>query len=1432
MVKPPVLTDSEMMASEEEARVNIDQKPPILTDDEMGQNTVYLEDQGTEYNFPSTDDEDALNYRLQTQVYGEDKNKFFMGVNTGIDILAAAGKGAVAFFPSTAMRTLAGSAKSMAERMETGPEEGIKMAARAGMYGPAIFDTVMSFAAKRTNMDETLLKASDDLLKLSNEVLNHQFFKTEGKVEQVAFDIGGAGASLLTSVGLAALTKDVKSASLLFGQIAGSDTYLRAREAGKSPKEAFQAGLINFGTEAGLEAIGLDMFTRVLHGSKTTFRIFAKATSEFLQESAQQLSTETVAKMGKFSDKEWGEIIQDTLYSGAIGFVTGGIGGAVQVVRENKGLMGEYRKAGFSDSEVEEIIMPVMERAYKNEFKQSVFNSLEREVAGMKDALNEESRRIVVDEDGNPVVLGMNELSEEEKFKYRDRQVIRYELADVYERANLGELPKATEPGTAEIPEVADPVVQARINQIEVELDELYKTVSPLMDKMEEGTLTPEEAKVYRATQKEITRREVERDEVGYEWAEDGELKEAEVEGRKVVRNTAAELYKTRMRAIKDQLRQFKEGMRSGRKVALADAKAFQTKLVEAINMSKAVTDKQKTRLLNTVKSIQTEKNMNKRIDQLDILLRKFENINGRKIYVTAIEKLLRKSVKKKLDANTRKVFDELIELNKEPALDASAFQEQYDGSIESVLRHDIALLNSLDPSLPELRQVYTDLRNVLERGVDAYTLEKRAKQQKLEADLEDINSEIAAGKGKKRVKADPNRKETKSRKRVWGIGMLVFDTLMNKLSIGTGKGEGKSIIEKRFGTYQSFLTKTKLEYYFNRSWNNAYKEAFGLTTDQQLLEKIQRDQVEEFVFNWTTETADGKSEQHSVNLTKAEMRKRWMEWQRGVGRKTLERKNMYTEELISSIENQMTEEDFRFIKAQFRIYDQLYELANPVYRKHKGVDLPYDEFYSHLFAVGGVTTEVSSVDTMAAQGGMNFFGSKLTSQDVFKRATGGSAGLRQIDDFFALQKYINDMSHFVAYADLAADIESLLLQRDTVANIKENFGEGVVKQLRHEHGRITKSATNLNAAWDGVQNFTKPLARSFLARPIVGVKQLISMFSYMDKVPTVQFVRYFSDFADPTKWPEIAKTLRHFRGDIMIQARGDVFEREIKAIRDAIQNSGDALGTDERLNINKFLLGSMRMGDRGAIYVGGYIMYKYDTEVRKISHEEAMDNFREFTNKTQQSPDMMQLSGALSDPNPVTRLMTMFTQAPVQYFNAEYRAIANWRTDGLGNTARKIFVYHFLLPTIWQLAANGLNFDKKDQAVAAILGPLSYIYFVGEGLKNFVGMVVAKTMDDENPAWREDNDAFQSYTKTVEKLVKGVLTLVEDGGLDTEDTLGLIQNLAKASAPVGGAISGAAEYGVGILKGMGHALEGDFYSAARKWIGYSDPTVERAAEE
>jgi len=238
--------------------------------------------------------------------------------------------------------------------------------------------------------------------------------------------------------------------------------------------------------------------------------------------------------------------------------------------------------------------------------------------------------------------------------------------------------------------------------------------------------------------------------------------------------------------------------------------------------------------------------------------------------------------------------------------------------------------------------------------------------------------------------------------------------------------------------------------------------------------------------------------------------------------------------------------------------------------------------------------------------------------------------------------------------------------------------------------------------------------------------------------------------------------------------------------------------------------------------------MYRYNTEVKKMSHEKALDAFERFTDSTQQSPNPFEMSMTLASQNPIVHLTTMFTQFPTQLFNAEMRTLANWQTVPKTETLRKLIVYHVLLPQLWTLVLTGFKPDKVDALAALILGPFDAIYIVGDVIQNVIRKLAADAMGEKTPDIRTKGDVLDSVVNSAHKLMQEVPKAFKAGGPSLEESLKIINDLAVATSPATGAVGGLVRYGAGVIGGGQRAARGDYRDAFLKWFGWSDYAIDK----
>jgi hypothetical protein len=474
---------------------------------------------------------------------------------------------------------------------------------------------------------------------------------------------------------------------------------------------------------------------------------------------------------------------------------------------------------------------------------------------------------------------------------------------------------------------------------------------------------------------------------------------------------------------------------------------------------------------------------------------------------------------------------------------------------------------------------------------------------------------------------------------------------------------------------------------------------------------------------------------------------------------------------MVRALDESMSQEDKKFALAQLEIYRKIYKQVNKVYAKIHGVALPFNEFYSPIRR--GRTGAFDYGDFLEEK----FVRQSVKSKSALKKRTDSAQPLEDLSDVDTFQAYSYQMSHFIAMADKVQTLTDVFgdqQMREVIrqsqgkvflSNIDfyiENFNRGGVERSQF----LGRTINKLNTAF----------ARSVLGlKPAMTPKQLVSAIAMVDDIPIGDALTGLAAFAqNPKKWTKIL-------GDSeLIRARGVSVEQDIAAISKVDMT---AWQKKEQKVLDSFSI-FIKLGDRGAIYPGGTGVY---IKARKDGHghKEALRIVDRKIARSQQSRDLdkltrAQLSGAFG------RTMFMFMSAPNAYYRLEVNAIADFKrsdktADDIQRLAKKIAIYHFILPSLWQWVGDGFEWDEKHQIRAMALGAANGFVLFGDLLAAAIDAAIGAKRN-----FRGKNlfalDFFNELSQGVENTIRGI------ADLDMEEFLEGIEDLGRVGAKLRGA--------------------------------------------
>ena len=807
-------------------------------------------------------------------------------------------------------------------------------------------------------------------------------------------------------------------------------------------------------------------------------------------------------------------------------------------------------------------------------------------------------------------------------------------------------------------------------------------------------------------------------------------------------------------------------------------------------------------KLLSTVKNAKTEKNLEKALDMMNQFAEKTKK-SGLRVEIT---KELKTTKPLKVSGKPKGKFTPAIQtvldvmkrankLNKSLAQGKLELNLSKDITSPEIAMENLILnvkANSETMSSSELQEALDNIVSLKETGRFINEQGKASFKEDIETKKDKIVNVIEGTVGKEKS-ADGIQKEPEPVTRKDADGLL-----KNKVkSIGKslfGWNDVMDIIsvnDKTSVAYNSDLNKiakvSDVETAEKKGNRIAFEKVKGIASEIFDI-KSDRKLVKKFIDDSKIYLKIGKLE-----LTKSQARKRWMEFQDPSLIESFD--NMgYSSAVRDKISDSLSAEDKAFAQAQLDFYKDYYNEINEIYKQLNGINLPQGENHSPIrkedfgkeTESGDFLNEVRH-RTSIAPGSL-------------KRRTANKLPLAQLSDIETLQKHIGDMEHFKSWALKIRELNSIFNDPTIRASIKKQFGKntlGVVDGFIEDftRGRID---TSKNFNWiDQLRvNFTTSVLS---LKPALAIKQLVSIPAYAENIPTTEFIEGTADFfRNPIQNTKILMESE------LLKARGQNLTRDI---RDAMKTK-EFSAFKKNPSFRNSLMLFTKMGDKGAILVGGWSNYRYARKQGK-SHAEALQFFEEQTSQAQQSADLSQLS-VWQRGSSFTKLFSMFTSSQNQYFRREAAAIRNLLA---GRTTKKqaaktIAIYHFILPMLFQFVANGFKWDDDDELRAAIMGSFNGVFI----LKDVLGSVIRTVQKERTfgfglPLW----DSVEEFNRALRKI--------DWDDISMEDIIDAGKSLASA----GGLVSG---YGVKEMlnkyEGVKDFIDDDKEQGTKRFLGWS----------
>ena len=520
----------------------------------------------------------------------------------------------------------------------------------------------------------------------------------------------------------------------------------------------------------------------------------------------------------------------------------------------------------------------------------------------------------------------------------------------------------------------------------------------------------------------------------------------------------------------------------------------------------------------------------------------------------------------------------------------------------------------------------------------------------------------------------------------------------------------------------------------------------------------------------------DIKGPMITSELTYNQAYKKWMELQDSTLHPTFEKMGWDVMKTQRQIEEQLPKEVLDWAKWQLNeFYPMYYQRVNKVFRQRFYVNLPFNPVYSPI---------KRSIGSKGDEGDPTFDKKKTPFGSVqngsLKSRVSNVEELLWVDGDTIMLQHITEMEHFIAYTNVMRELRTVFSNRNISRSIVDFHGKPISRVLNKFMDDLARGGIDRSQSVGFLDVLRANFSRAVIGlNPVVFLKQLASIPAYASDIPIADWTKNFFSLANPIEARKMLKTLSKSN---MLDMRYEAgMERDIALAMRQIKPGNRLTGTDLLNNVAYALT---KFGDKTAIYMGGYPLYKYEYKkaikagkTKAEAEAIAMKKFESSTLRAQQSGELEDLSD-IQRGGSFAKLFTMFMTSPNQYYRmwmSGYRNLMAGRGT-ISENVRKIFIAQFVLPSLFTWIANGFEFDEEDQILSLVLSPFYGIMFFGQGIETIVQTLGGKRYGKAGEI--SILDPFNDANKSLGRMRQIYLGKKD---FDTENTWYIVNNFLLA---------------------------------------------------
>ncbi len=1298
--------------------------------------------------------------------------------------------------------------------------------------------------------ESAILANEDMLIAAENIKYKHQAWlestgvaETDDIAEKLVFDVFGGITTLVGSLGVAALTRSPAASLALIGGIQKNQSYVEARDKGWSPQAADSISSVMGAVEGGLEMVGIGKMLDVLQADKFVSSMVKTMLIEGAQEFAQSAGESTVAQVSGLRDTDVSGAFKDALYSGLVGMLSGAPVSAINTY---------FKDEGFGERQAKRL----SEGLFKNK------EQVEERVA---EIVNNEAE---IFDPNDPVIKKVGDMFD--RFQKGDEIDIRAELNALTEinDAQKQEVIDFIEKKTAGSVEKAGLVAaKGRVKVIEKQINFIDNQIIEAEKRLNKKNITEGEKAAAIERMDNLYDKRLELSDKAYSFLDEkgnvGATDAVKSELRKQTLTQGSSIVALGGKVSSEAVSAVRVGLSKGRQLAIKDAKGARDVIIQTIEDSGLPNKGKFLKMVSDIgKSDITYKAINRIVSRVNREIDVAQRKEIKELIVKTLSMGKQKQAGKKPvgvlgDARIQSQVGALLSETKdgrskitekdpekraeilakrkkarEKKRDVAAKQLHANlesGKTDAVTKFENMLLairsGYQDMSVSDMAGVLLQINSVVKGGKKLAEVKKFTRDEH----IHEVRSRLMDQLLKGREVEDLDNKTisekiidgmTAARSRFWGMQYSWKQFI--DIPFGKDKELSDGLFEMMF---QAEQIKRRLLVKHGKAFTDTYMDIYNLSSNE-IRAAITKDDVVIDTIGVFKKNGDTRARPWS--MSRSEARKLWMELRDPTLSDTLfapikrqrdgdvevKTGNGLTDEMIDALDSYLTPKDKRFIDAQIELYQDIYVDVNAVYSDMYGVDLPFNEFYSPIKR--SRHTDIESYDEFLSE---KHYRASASSQTLLKDRVDTIVQIAAQSDTSVFTRYISHSAQFVSFAQPTRDLRAYFTGTDISDVIESKLGKQYNANLMAYIDDFSRGSAKRDEWTNSIfQNLNNNMATSVIGlKPNMTAKQLTSFIAYADEIPSGEFAKGLADFAKNPQ--EAIKILSST--DYMILRGADPSLDIIKGSEASLLEK--SLGYGQNINWKQAQLIFTKLGDRSAIYMGGWAVYKYNRDVLKKSHEESVEAFVRATDSSQQSASISQRSRWQMSTNPFVRTFVAFKSAPLSYFKKEIDAIRDFSRGDISRKefAKKIAIYHFILPVMFQYVGNALVPDDEDDSSlwrAAVLGSLNGPILIGDILTTGFARLYGTYYEGKG----------MNYLMGIEDLS----WVIADTARNWEDGIEFTEIL-EALAVVGGTLTGyATGAAINATKGvLGDMPEGDIVKGALRFGGYTEKKAERASD-